>query len=228
MSESFERIEKKYLLSKSQYEDILSKIADYVVPDKFFKTDIRSIYFDNDRFEMIRRSIEKPEYKEKIRIRSYGEPKPDDVVFVEFKKKLDGIVYKRRTKAKYKDVFNDISKTQFEDEQIGREIMYALEHYQKVVPAVFIGCKRTSYSSKEDKKLRITFDSDICYRMNNLSLHGRKTDKPVTDKTIMEIKAYQAYPLWLVKILDEAQAYPRGFSKVGTAFINEIKEKKTV
>ena len=63
MSESFERIEKKYLLSKSQYEDILLKIADYVVPDKFFKTDIRSIYFDNDRFEMIRRSIEKPEYK---------------------------------------------------------------------------------------------------------------------------------------------------------------------
>ena len=225
MSETFERVEKKYLLTQTQYEDILSKIDSYVEPDKFYKSDIRSIYYDTDRFEMIRRSIEKPEYKEKIRIRSYGEPSHDDKVFVEFKKKFDGVVYKRRTKARYIELLNDISKAQFKDEQIGNEIRYALDHYGGVRPVIYIGCQRSSYVSKEDKRLRITFDKDICYRMKHLSLSSDPADKNVTDKVVMELKVERAVPLWLSRILDETKAYPQGFSKVGSAFLKEIKER---
>jgi SPX domain protein involved in polyphosphate accumulation len=225
MSETFERVEKKYLLDQDQYEEILSKLDSYVENDKFYKSDIRSIYYDTERFEMIRRSIEKPEYKEKIRIRSYGEPSPDDKVFVEFKKKLDGIVYKRRTKARYMELLNDISKASFKDEQIGNEIRYALDYYKGVRPVIYIGCERTSYVGKQDRRLRITFDKDICYRMKHLSLHSDPYDKKVTDKIVMELKVEKAMPLWLSRILDESKAYPRGFSKVGSAFMKEIKEK---
>ena len=221
--ETFRRYEKKYLLDFDQYQLLLNKLKDYVKPDKFFESNIQSIYYDTDKFQLIRRSIEKPEYKEKLRIRSYDEASDDEMVFVELKKKLDGIVYKRRTKAKCIDVINDIYNCEFKDKQVGKEIIYALNYYDKLRPAVYIGCKRTSYVSNDDENLRITFDEDVRYRMKKLSLKRSIEDKPVTDKVIMELKVKDAMPLWLTDILNDVKAYPRGFSKVGTAFLKEIK-----
>ena len=224
MAQTFSRYEKKYLLDLKQYERLMDRLKEYVVPDKFFNCQIRSIYYDTDSYQLIRRSIEKPEYKEKLRIRSYKETEDDEKVFVEFKKKLDGIVYKRRTKAICKDVIEDIYNCQFTDSQISNEIKYALNYYNNLHPAFYIGCTRTSYKAKDDDFLRITFDSDIKYRRNNLCLKADITDKSVTDKIVMEIKVGNAMPLWLCEILDEVKAYPRGFSKVGTAFEKEVKE----
>lgn len=222
--ETFRRYEKKYLLDEAQYLQLMEKLKDHVKQDKFFEANIRSIYYDTKKFELIRRSIEKPEYKEKLRVRSYNEPKPDDLVFVELKKKLDGIVYKRRTKAYAGEVLNDIYECRFSDPQVGKEIRYALQYYDRLRPAVYIGCNRTSYVANEDKNLRITFDKDIRYRMKKLSLKAcEEYDKPVTDKIVMELKVRNAMPLWLTEILDEVKAYPRGFSKVGTAFLNELR-----
>jgi len=221
--ETFRRYEKKYLLDFDQYQLLLNKLKDYVKQDKFFESNIQSIYYDTDKFQLIRRSIEKPEYKEKLRIRSYDEASDDEMVFVELKKKLDGIVYKRRTKAKCIDVIKDIYNCEFKDKQVGKEIIYALNYYDKLRPAVYIGCKRTSYVSNDDENLRITFDEDVRYRMKKLSLKRSIEDKPVTDKVIMELKVKDAMPLWLTDILNDVKAYPRGFSKVGTAFLKEIK-----
>ncbi len=221
--ETFQRIEKKYLLDQKQYQELKEKLMDHVVPDKYFETSIRSLYYDTDKFELIRRSIEKPEYKEKLRVRSYGKADQDDEVFVELKKKLDGMVYKRRTKARYADLMNNIEKADFKDRQVGNEIRYALNYYGKLRPAVYIGCKRHSYSGKDDESLRVTFDSDISYRMKDLSLNESDKDKKVTDKIVMELKVKDAMPLWLTSLLDEVKAYPRGFSKVGTAFMKEIR-----
>ena len=165
-----------------------------------------------------------PKYKEKLRVRSYDEVKDDDeMVFVELKKKYDGVVYKRRTKAKYKELMNDIYTCEFKDKQVGEELRYALSYYRELKPAVSISCKRSSYSGIEDSSIRITFDEDIKYRMKDLSLKDSEEDKLLTDKVVMEIKVKDAMPLWLVNILDEIKAYPRGFSKVGTAFLKELK-----
>lgn len=221
--ETFRRYEKKYLLDQKQYEAIIAMIAPYVRPDKFHETKIRSIYYDTDSFQLIRRSIEKPEYKEKFRIRSYGEAGDGDTVFVEFKKKLDGVVYKRRTRAVCNDVLEDIGSCRFRDEQIGKEIRYALAYYGKLSPKYYIGCTRTSYVANDDERLRITFDRDVSYRTKDLSLRSGVKDKAVTDKTVMELKISQAMPLWLTEILDKTKAYPQGFSKVGTAYLNEMK-----
>ncbi|MBR2788006.1 MAG: polyphosphate polymerase domain-containing protein [Erysipelotrichaceae bacterium] len=221
--ETFRRFEKKYLLNASQYMEVMRKIEPYVKPDKFFAADISSIYYDTDKYELIRRSIEKPEYKEKLRIRSYKDCDETDKVFVEFKKKLDGIVYKRRTKAICKEVLEDIAHCSFKDEQVGNEIRYALSYYGKLKPKIYIGCTRTSYVARDDENLRITFDRDIRYRTKDLSLRKSRNDKSVTEDTVMELKVKDAMPLWLTKILDECEAYPRGFSKVGTAFLNALK-----
>ncbi len=221
--ETFRRFEKKYLLSSSQYEELMKKIGPYVKADKFFAADISSIYYDTDKFELIRRSIEKPEYKEKLRVRSYKDADEEDEVFVEFKKKLDGIVYKRRTKAVCREVLEDICHSSFRDEQVGKEIRYALNYYGRLSPKIYIGCTRTSYVAKDDKDLRITFDRDIRYRLKDLSLRRNTNDKAVTGDTVMELKVKDAMPLWLTGILNECEAYPRGFSKVGTAFTNALK-----
>ena len=222
MSETFARVEKKYLLDVSQYEKLMELLKDHVVPDKFFESDIQSIYYDTNKFQLIRRSIEKPLYKEKLRVRSYKPAEGDDMVFVELKKKYDGTVFKRRTEAKADEVLKDIRHCEFKDKQVGEEIRYALQFYDELKPAIYIGCKRSSYAAKDDERLRITFDSDIRYRLKHLALKPDEGDKPVTDKVVMELKVSQAMPLWLTEILDEVHAYPRGFSKVGTAFLKEL------
>ena len=220
--ETFQRFEKKYLLSDEQFRKMMVKMKGHIMPDRFSESDIRSIYYDTKDHQLIRRSIEKPEYKEKLRIRSYKEVDDDDQVFVELKKKYDGIVYKRRTKAKCKDLINDIRHCSFKDPQVGKEINYALSYYGELQPSIFIGCQRISFTGVDDKDLRITFDKDICYRMNDLSLKRTDADKKLTDQTVMELKIRDAMPLWLSDILDEVKAYPRGFSKVGNAYIKEL------
>ena len=221
--ETFRRFEKKYLLSTSQYEELLERIEPFVNADKFFAADISSIYYDTDKYELIRRSIEKPEYKEKLRVRTYRDAGEQDEVFVEFKKKLDGIVYKRRTKAICKEVLDDIDHCSFKDQQVGQEIRYALRYYGKLSPRIYIGCTRTSYVAKDDADLRITFDQDLRYRIKDLSLNRSEKDRSITSDTVMELKVKEAMPLWLVSTLDECRVYPRGFSKVGTAFMQVLK-----
>ncbi len=220
--ETFRRFEKKYLLDEDQYQKLMKLLEGRIKKDKFSLSHISSLYYDNEHDELIRRSIEKPKYKEKLRIRSYEDSKDDQKVFVELKKKLDGIVYKRRTKAIYKDVIDDIYTCRFDDEQVGKEISYVLDHYGKLSPKIYIGCTRSSYVAKDDPDLRITFDRDLRYRMEDLSLRKTDKDKKLNDKTVMEIKAREAYPLWLCDILNEVKAYPRGFSKVGTAYLKEL------
>jgi hypothetical protein len=221
--ETFARTEKKYLLDPDQYRQLLAKLNEHVRPDRYYETDICSLYYDTQNYQLIRRSIEKPEYKEKLRVRSYGEAEGDDKVFVELKKKLDGTVYKRRTKAKCDEVLNDIYHCSFKDEQVGKEIFYALDHYGHLEPKIFIGCLRTSFRGVDDEDLRITFDKGIRYRLKDLSLKNSDQDIILTDKIVMELKIKDAMPLWLVRILDEAKAYPRGFSKVGNAFTQGLK-----
>ena len=221
--ETFRRIEKKYLLDSGQYLKMMEGIKDHVVDDRYSSSRISSLYYDNEGFELIRRSIEKPEYKEKLRVRSYERPGRDSRVFVEMKKKFQGIVYKRRSRAKLDDVLNDIYTCTFEDEQVGREIGYMLNCYGRLKPKIYIGCKRHSYVARDDEDLRITFDSDICYRMDDLNMNASEKDKSLTDKVVMELKAKQALPLWLSSLLDEVKAYPQGFSKVGNAYLKELK-----
>ena len=82
MSKSvFKRNEYKYIITEEQYDSIIETIESRLRADVYGETTIQSLYFDTDDYRLIRTSIEKPDYKEKLRLRSYGLAKEDGEVF---------------------------------------------------------------------------------------------------------------------------------------------------
>lgn len=127
----FARYEKKYKLTLSQYAALRRWLQDRMEVDSYGLHTICNIYYDTPDFQLIRTSLEKPVYKEKLRLRSYGVPGGDTPVFVELKKKLDGVVYKRRVSLPLREAKRYLA---YEgrpdlDCQILREIDWALARY---------------------------------------------------------------------------------------------------
>ena len=225
--EVFRRVETKYLLSKEKYEQLMSILDSYLEKDKYYKSTICNIYYDTDNYDLIINSINKPKYKEKVRIRSYHVPKMDDEVFLEIKKKYDGIVGKRRIDLKLKDLYKYFESGVIEDTdpQVKNEIDYCFKKYN-LKPKMFIGYDRLSYYDKNNINFRITFDTNLRSRETNLKLEeGDKGEYFFKDgKIIMETKALGSYPIWFTKILSSLQIYPVSFSKYGSIYSSKIKE----
>lgn len=137
-------------------------MQDHMQQDQYGESTICSLYYDTRDFRLIRRSMEKPVYKEKLRLRSYGPAQQDGMVFVELKKKYDGIVYKRRISMKEAQASRYLAgETHLpEDSQIGREIDWFKKYYRELLPAVYLCYDRIAYFSREDADLRINQDQD--------------------------------------------------------------------
>jgi len=224
----FERHELKYLVNDRQRRSLEQALQDRMVPDAHGESTICNIYFDTPDFYLIRRSLEKPVYKEKLRLRSYGPVTPGQPVFLELKKKYQGIVYKRRISIEEQAAMDFLCGRAPlpEQNQIGCEIEYFLKFYRNLGPAVHLSYDRTAFFSKEDKALRVTFDKNICWRTKELSLTrqpgGTKILQP--GQSLMEIKAASALPLWLVHLLSGNQIYQISFSKYGSAYCAMLRE----
>lgn len=220
----FRRYEEKYLLSEDDKNKLFAKINKYLKKDEYYKSTICSIYFDNDNNDLIINSLEKPIYKDKVRLRSYGIPNLEDNVYLEIKNKYKGIVNKRRIKIKLKDFNNYINNKEISDNsQIMKEINYLFEFYN-LKPNIFIGYDRLSFVGISDEYLRITIDSNLRSRKDNLNLnYGDKGEKYFkNDYYIMEIKTLGSIPLWLTRSLNELGIYPTSFSKYGSLYTKYI------
>ena len=222
---TFKRVETKYILTPEQYNAFMEVASEHLVPDAYFKSLVCSIYYDSDDYSLIRHSLEKPVYKEKLRIRSYGTARQDSAAFVELKKKFKGVVYKRRVEMTVREAEEWLSGKGRppKETQITKEIDWFLK-MNDVSPKVFIGCDRTSYVDKDDSELRITVDSQIRWRETNLHLDaGDEGQELLTDgKSLMEIKIPNAAPLWLASLLSCENIFPTSYSKYGTCYKNEI------
>lgn len=218
----FKRYELKYLLTNEQKESVLSAMLPYMKPDEYGKTIIRNLYFDTDTFLLIRRSIEKPLYKEKLRIRSYGKADADSVVFVELKKKYNHIVYKRRVSLTNEDATMWLSgRRKIEKQtQITKEIDYFMKLYGTLHPTVFLSYEREAYCSKDGTGFRVTFDDNILCRQEDLSLQSENYGKRILPEgmVLMEIKCAGGIPLWMTDVLSKEKLYKTSFSKYGTAY----------
>ena len=213
----FERYEKKYLLTPAQYRAVRQGMASRMVPDEHPKYTICNVYYDTDNYELIRTSLEKPVYKEKLRLRSYGVPGGRDPAFVELKKKFDGVVYKRRITMEARSAVPYLSGKQTGDgSQISREIDWFLRYYQPM-PKVFLAYDREAWAAADGGELRITFDTAIRVRSNDVDLRSGDHGVPLLeeDLILMEIKIPGTAPLWLSRILSENRAFPTSFSKYG-------------
>lgn len=234
ITEVFNRYEQKYMISDEVYKQIKPQLEEYMEVDEHSRNGslytICNIYYDTPDSKIIRRSIEKPAYKEKLRLRSYGVVKPSDMVFLEIKKKFKGCVYKRRICLTLDEAYRYMETGQKPEaynrinEQILNEIDYMTQRYEGLQPAVFLSYDRNAMYGIEDKSFRVTFDTNIRTRRYDILL-----DKGIygelllpNDMWIMEVKTRFAIPLWFAEMLSRYKLYPFSFSKYGTEYIKTL------
>lgn len=217
----FERTEKKYLLSGAQRAALMKHATGQLCADPFSRSTIGSLYFDTETHRLIRDSMEKPLYKEKLRLRCYGLPAADSTVFLELKKKFDGVVYKRREQMTLQQAQQFLKTGEApKDTQIMREIAFMLHRYENLKPMMLIAYDREAFRGVQDANLRLTLDGGLRYRTNDLLLEHGSYGQPILgpDQFILEIKALGAMPLWLAQGLDQLSVFPASFSKYGSAY----------
>ncbi|MBO4792462.1 MAG: polyphosphate polymerase domain-containing protein [Clostridia bacterium] len=220
-----QRTEMKYLLSAEQTDFLRDRLKGHMEVDKYGKSSIASLYYDTPSYQLIRTSVEKPEFKEKIRLRSYGLATEESPVFLELKRKAYEIVYKRRVQTtlplvrKFFSGEGDICAPG----QINREITAFRDYYKTLVPACMIICDRTAYF-EPGGDLRLTVDEDPRYRLDDLTLTESMSGISLLEagRTILEIKVQAAMPVWLAKILSEGGIRQGSFSKYGEAYRQQL------
>lgn len=236
--EVFNRFEHKYLLDKATFERVIKIMDEHMVIDAYNPNHkpytIANIYFDTPDDYLIRTSLSKPEYKEKLRLRSYGVPKANEKVFLEIKKKYNGIVNKRRTALTLSDAYSFVrtGKTPELKDYMNKQVLSELEYFLKIYdlsPKLYLAYDRIAYFEKDNQDLRISFDMNIRSRRYDLALErGDYGKKLLPDGVyLMEIKTSLAKPLWLTKMLSELEIKRVSFSKYGAEFkdmINNIEE----
>ena len=218
----FKRYELKYILTVEQKEKVLAAMKPYMAIDKYGRTTIRNLYYDTDTYLLIRRSIEKPVYKEKLRIRSYSKASPDSTVFVELKKKFKHVVFKRRISLPNDEAIKWLSREAHTEKQtqISSEIDYFLDFYKTLHPTVFLSYEREAYYSNDGSDFRVTFDENVLCRQDDLSLTSEVYGTSILPdgKVLMEIKCSGGIPLWMTEVLSREKIFKTPFSKYGTAY----------
>ena len=230
--EVFNRFEHKYLMDKATYEQVLFVMDKHMELDAYNPAHkpytIANLYYDTADDALVRTSLQKPAYKEKLRLRAYGVPKEGEKVYLEIKKKVAGLVNKRRTALMSDEAYaftasGDMPQTRdYMNGQVLKEIAYFLSRYD-LSPKLYLAYDRVAYFEKGNPDLRISFDTDIRYRRNDLVLEdGDFGEKLLADGTyLMEIKTSRAVPLWLASMLSALELRRESFSKYGAVYLKE-------
>ena len=217
----FKRYEKKYMITRSQYHELIERLIEKMTADQYGKHTICNIYFDTSDYGMIRRSLDKPVYKEKLRLRSYGVAQDEGTVYIELKKKYDGVVYKRRVSMALRDARKYLYYGVRPEDggQILREIDHAVAFYQPR-PMVYLAYERIAFFGNDDPELRVTFDMDIRARGYKLDLNRGSYGIPLLEQgqLLMEVKIPEAMPVWMCHLFSELGIYPVSYSKYGTYY----------
>lgn len=223
----FERHEKKYRLTEDQYLQLRWRLEEHMREDRYGLTTICSLYFDTADWLIAGRSLQMPMYKEKLRLRSYGIPDDDTTVFLELKKKLDGVTYKRRVSMTYAEAkrYINYGEPPSKQGQIFEEIDRFMKFYRPS-PAILLLYNRIALYGIEDNELRVTFDSDIRFRTERTDPAQGEDGTPIIDagERLMEIKVAGGFPYWLSHMLSELKIYPSSFSKYSVAYCNVQKD----
>ncbi|MFV0557387.1 MAG: polyphosphate polymerase domain-containing protein [Enterococcus sp.] len=220
----FQRKEDKYLLTQEQFLAFQTELKQQMQVDTYGLHTIMSLYYDTADYRFIKSSMEKPKYKEKFRVRSYGTPNTEAEVFLEMKKKIERIVYKRRVAMPYPE-YEVWQKGQHhvanqENPQIAAEINWLFKNHQDLHPKVLIAYDRLSFFCEDNPEFRVTFDQNIRYRTTNLRLAAGSEGDLVAPEigVLMEVKALAAYPIWFVELLNQHQLRKGSFSKYAQTY----------
>ncbi len=235
---TFKRFEMKFILSKEQFEQLQPGLLQYMNPDEYCKNgnnySLYNIYYDTFDNKIIRASLSKPFHKEKLRLRSYTTPTSmNSKVYLELKKKTAGIVHKRRASMTLQEAYEFIEwgKRPAAISYMSRQIINELDYFlsrNEVFPAAYISYKRMAFFGKSDKEFRITFDSSITTRRNDLYLEKGSFGEQLLEngQYLMEVKISRSVPLWLAELLSDLKIYKTSFSKYGTEFKNYCEKNR--
>lgn len=215
----FKRYEIKYMLSREQFEAFFGEYGNMLVPDEYHESLIQNIYYDTENFRLVRESLDKPVYKEKLRLRCYNEIKPGEKAYLEIKKKYEGIVYKRRERIVIDEAEAALAGKGKAESQIGKELEWFIKYYGNLRPAMYLSYKRKAWLVK-GSDIRITFDSEITWRTKELDLlKGSYGELLHSDgRVLMEVKCGEALPIEFIRLLEKYNIYPTSFSKYGSAY----------
>ncbi len=223
---TFRRVEKKYPMDAESFVMLAEELIPRLVPDSFGRSTVMSLYLDTPDYRMIRDSLETPNFKQKLRLRSYGQASGGSRVFFESKCKVDGVVYKRRLAMSLRQALGYLDTREMPaDTQIMREFDYTMRLYGWPAPSALILCERTAFFLPDDPSTRITFDTGIRARTGDrLALDDGTDGVPLLPEgtALMEIKTGGGLPLWLSEMLGGLGIFPRPFSKYGTAYTRLI------
>ena len=222
MEESFARVETKYMLTLDQAELLAEGLADHgFVRADFGSPFVQSLYYDTTDHLLIRDSLERPPYKEKLRLRAYGLPGTQRISFVEVKKKYKGVVYKRRAALPLEVAYCGLNRVELPEQagQVGREALWMVRRYN-LQPSAVIAYDRDAWFSEQNPDVRITFDRNICFRCSSLELTSHAPNQLFTspEQRLLEIKTGGVYPVWLSRLLYNVQARRIHYSKYGFAY----------
>ena len=230
--EVFQRKEIKYLLNEDQYSRLVPFLETFAKTDEYGLSRINNIYYDTPDHRLIRTSMEKPLYKEKLRLRTYGETSDETNAFIEIKKKYAGIVYKRRISGPYKKMHEYLSgeSDDIGSSQIAREIEAFRKLYMDLRPAMSICYDRIAMAGTEDKDFRVTFDSNIEWNDENSDLRDLKSGRALLKpgQHLMEIKVGNAFSRELSEKLSELEIFPTSFSKYGAGYADMIRNSEAI
>lgn len=224
----FRRRELKFIVNEQQRQELEQIMAQRMIPDRFGRSTICNLYYDTPDFRLIRHSLEKPVYKEKLRLRSYGRVEPGVDVFLEMKKKYKGVVYKRRVEVTEDEAaaFMERQAPLPKDGQIAREMVYFRDFYRELAPRVYLSYEREAWFDPQDGGFRMTLDRNIRFRTTDLSLSspidGRQILPP--ELSLLEVKASGGIPMWLTEHLSRNHIHKQSFSKYGRAYLELLQE----
>jgi SPX domain protein involved in polyphosphate accumulation len=232
--EVFNRYENKYLMDSKAFYSLYNRLMEYMELDAYNKNDkfysISNLYYDTEHHTLVRNSLSKPKYREKLRIRAYGVPAGDAKVYLELKKKVFGLVNKRRTALKLHEAYEFVrtgkapAYREGMNRQVVQEIEYFLSRYE-LQPMVYLVYDRIAMFCKGNRDLRITFDTNIRSRRSDLELESGDYGDQLMERGqwLMEVKAEKTIPVWLSKLLSEHQMYRTSFSKYGNEYKKSIR-----
>ena len=224
----FQRRELKFLIDQSQRQQLELQLRSRMVPDPHGRSTICNLYYDTPDYRLIRRSLERPVYKEKLRLRSYGRTVTEVDVFLEMKKKYKGIVYKRRIRVSEAEAraFMERRAELPKDSQIAREMVYFRDFYRELAPRVYLSYEREAWFDPRDPGFRMTLDRNIQYRTTELSLAASTDGQAILppDMSLLEVKASGGIPMWLTEHLSRNHIHKQSFSKYGRAYMELLKQ----
>ena len=212
---SFNRYELKYLLDVDFAEEVMKRLEAYMVPDshgdKYGNYVLSSLYYDSDDFHFYWEKVEGLRYRRKLRIRLYEDGKKltdTSKVYVEIKQRLDRVTQKRRIILPYKkalELCDQRIPLHFDnerDQMIGEEI-HSMTHVYDLKPQCITSYHRRAFNGTEyDPGLRVTFDTNLRYRRNNLDLAAKQLGPFMLapHRCVMEIKVNDRIPYWLTEL----------------------------